>query len=251
METHQKINLKVSVITVCLNCSNTIERTCKSVMSQTYSNFEWIVIDGNSEDETLKILNRYKDNISILISEPDSGIYEAMNKGIRLSTGEYIVFLNAGDSFYDQHTLKTVSGFFGPELLYGKTVKRSCDNDKLVSYPEALSEDYLLNYTLSHQSSYYQKNVFLKYGLYDEFYKIAGDYEFYARLIKEEKFSFRYIEEPLSIFYLDGISNDPLFRDRMKLEQHTLRLKYFKDYKKSYKYFKYKTRRLYKDLLCK
>lgn len=251
METHQKINLKVSVITVCLNCSNTIERTCKSVISQTYSNLEWIVIDGNSEDDTLKILNRYKDNISILISEPDSGIYEAMNKGIRLSTGKYIVFLNAGDSFYGQHTLKTVSSFFGPELLYGKTVKRSCDNDKLVSYPESLSEDYLLNYTLPHQSSYYQKNVFLKYGLYDEFYKIAGDYEFYARLIKEEKFSFRYIEEPLSIFYLDGISNDPLFRDRLLLEQHTLRLKYFKPYKKSYKYLKYKIRCLYKTLSCK
>lgn len=209
------------------------------------------MVDGNSEDETLKILNRYKDNISILISEPDSGIYDAMNKGIRLSTGEYIVFLNAGDSFYDQHTLKTVSGFCGPSLLYGKTVKRNGKNDELVSYPESLSEDYLLNYTLSHQSSYYHKNVFLKYGLYDEFYKIAGDYEFYARLIKEEKFSSRYIEEPLSIFYLDGISNDPLFRDRMRLEQHTLRLKYFKPYKKSYKYLKYKIRCLYKTLSCK
>jgi glycosyltransferase involved in cell wall biosynthesis len=209
------------------------------------------VVDGNSEDETLKILNRYKDNISILISEPDSGIYDAMNKGIRLSTGEYIVFLNAGDSFYDQHTLKTVSGFCGPSLLYGKTVKRNGKNDELVSYPESLSEDYLLNYTLSHQSSYNHKNVFLKYGLYDEFYKIAGDYEFYTRLIKEEKFSSRYIEEPLSIFYLDGISNDPLFRDRLRLEQHTLRLKYFKPYKKSYKYLKYKIRCLYKTLSCK
>jgi glycosyltransferase involved in cell wall biosynthesis len=209
------------------------------------------VIDGKSEDGTLKILNRYKDKISILISEPDAGIYEAMNKGIRLSTGEYIVFLNAGDSFYDKNTLKTVSGFFGPKLLYGKTVKRSCDNDELVSYPKSISEDYLLNYTLPHQSSYYHKNVFLKYGLYDEFYKIAGDYEFYARLIKEEKFSSIYIEEPLSIFYLDGISNDPLFRDRMKLEQHTLRLKYFKSYKNSYKNFKYKIRCLYKTLSCK
>ena len=186
-----------------------------------------------------------------MISEPDSGIYEAMNKGIRLSTGEYIVFLNAGDTFYDQNTLKTVSGFFGPDLLYGKTVKRNGKNDELVSYPQSLSEDYLLNYTISHQSSYYQKNVFLKYGLYDEFYKIAGDYEFYARLIKEEKFSFRYIEEPLSIFYLDGISSDPLFRDRMKLEQHILRLKYFETYKKSYKYFKYKIRCLYQSLISK
>jgi glycosyltransferase involved in cell wall biosynthesis len=200
-------------------------------------------------DGTLEVLDNYKEKITHLISEKDSGIYEAMNKGIRLSTGEYIVFLNAGDSFYDQHTLKTVSGFFGPDLLYGKSVKRNGKNDELVSYPDSLSEDYLLNYTLPHQSSYYHKNVFLKYGLYDEFYKIAGDYELYARLIKEKKFNYRYIEEPLSIFYLDGISNDPLFRNRMKLEQHTLRLKYFKHYKNSYKYFKYKIRCLYKSIV--
>lgn len=240
---------KISIITVCLNCSSQIERTCRSIISQTYSNFEWIVIDGNSEDGTLEILEKHKDTIAYLISEKDSGIYEAMNKGIKQSRGEYIVFLNAGDTFYNQHTLETMSRFFGPDLLYGQTIKSDGKTNELVSYPESLSEDYLFNYTLSHQSTYFHKNVFLKYGLYDEFYKIAGDYELYARLIKEEKFSYRYIEEPLSIFYLDGISNNPLFRDRMKLEQHTLRLKYFNHYKNSYKYFKYKIRCLYKSIV--
>ena len=242
---------KISIITVCLNCSSTIERTCKSVLSQTYSNTEWIVIDGHSVDGTLKILDNYKEEISLLISELDSGIYEAMNKGIRLSTGEYIVFLNAGDTFYDQNTLKLVSLFFGPDLIYGKTIKRHKNFDELASYPKSLTKDYFLNYTLSHQSSYYKRNLFDRYGLYDEFYKIAGDYELYARLIHKEKFTSKYIDEPLSIFYLGGISSSCSDRDRLKLEQNTLRLKYFQNYKNSYKYLKYKARCIFKLLLSK
>lgn len=209
------------------------------------------MVDGNSSDGTLEVLENYTEKITHLISETDSGIYEAMNKGIKKSSGEYIIFLNAGDLFYDQDTLETVSQYFGPDLLYGETIKSDGNTDELVSYPESLSDDNLLNYTLSHQSSYYHKNVFQKYGLYDEFYKIAGDYEMYARLIQEENFTYRYIDQPLSIFYLDGISNQLFFRDRLKLEQHTLRLKYFKLYKRSYKYFKYKIRCLYKALSCK
>jgi glycosyltransferase involved in cell wall biosynthesis len=200
-------------------------------------------------DGTLEVLDNYKEKITYLISETDSGIYEAMNKGIKKSTGEYIVFLNAGDTFYDQDTLGKVSQHLGPDLLYGGTIKSDGNADEHVSYPESLSEDYLLNYVLSHQSTYYHKNLFKKYGLYDESYKIAGDYEMYARLIKEENFTYKQIDEPLSIFFLDGISNSSSSRDRLKYEQHKLRLKYFKSYKKSYKYFKYKIRCFYKSIV--
>ncbi|MFL2835113.1 MAG: glycosyltransferase family 2 protein [Coraliomargaritaceae bacterium] len=219
---------KISIITVCLNCSSSIERTCVSIISQTYSNFEWIVIDGNSVDGTLEVLDNYKEKMTHLSSETDSGIYEAMNKGIKKSTGEYIIFLNAGDTFYDQDTLGKVSQYLGPDLLYGGCIKSDGSAYELVSYPESLSDDYFLNNVISHQSTYYHKNLFKKWGLYDESYKIAGDYEMYARLIQEENFTYKQIDEPLSIFFLDGISNSPNNRDRLKYEQHTLRLKYFK-----------------------
>lgn len=199
----------------------------------------------------MEILEKYKDNIDYLVSEPDSGIYSAMNKGINNTTGDYIVFMNAGDTFYDGDTLCKVSKYFGADLIYGKSVKHYGEYKSITSYPKFIDKDYLSNYTLSHQSSYYRKNVFDEYGMYDETYKIAGDYEFYARLINQQNFTSKYIDEPLSVFYLDGISNKVSSRDRLKFEQHKLRLKHFENYKKSYKFYKYIIRFIYKIILFK
>ena len=242
---------KFSIITVCLNCSSTIERTIQSISSQIYTNFEWIVIDGDSKDGTVKILRKYQDNISTFVSEQDSGIYEAMNKGIRLASGEYIIFMNAGDTFYDKNTLEIVSQYLGPDMIYGETVKKSSDTQLVCSYPSFLTKKYFMNYTLCHQSTYYKRTTLDKLGGFDVSYKIAGDYELYAKLIHEKDFTYQYISKPLSIFQLDGISNCPRNRDILKLEQHIIRSKYFKSYKKSYKYFKYKIRCFYKAFLQK
>ena len=97
---------KISVITVCWNCVGEIEKTLTSVVAQTYSNMEYIVVDGASKDGTLEIINKYKNHISVLISEPDSGLYNAMNKGVKAATGQWCIFMNAGDMFASNNVLK-------------------------------------------------------------------------------------------------------------------------------------------------
>src|SRR3989338_780018 len=104
--------MKVTIITVCKNAQDTIEETIKSVASQDYKDIEYLIIDGKSTDETLKIINKYKNKIDNIISEPDKGIYYAMNKGIKRSTGDLVYFLNSGDLFFDKNTVLNVVKLF-------------------------------------------------------------------------------------------------------------------------------------------
>ena len=100
--------MKITVITVCHNAAKTLEKTIKSVLNQTYPNIEYIIIDGGSTDDTVDIIKRYADRLAYWISEPDKGIYDAMNKGIEVATGEWINFMNAGDTFYEENTIDFV-----------------------------------------------------------------------------------------------------------------------------------------------
>lgn len=226
--------MKFSVITVCLNAGDTIKKTCESVCSQTFRDFEWIVIDGQSTDGTLGFLDSYSEDISLLISERDDGIYNAMNKGIAHSRGDYCVFMNAGDSFYDENTLKTVSESAEVDLIYGD-VMLSSKIGKTVKYPENLPKSFFLKNTLSHQSSYFKRSLFEEYGVYDEAFKIAGDYEIFVRFFNKCMISSRYIDKPLSRFCLGGISSDRCFRKIRKKENHQIRWKYFPQYRFSFK----------------
>ena len=122
---HSHLTPTFSVITVCYNAEATIEDTIQSVISQTYHHVEYIIIDGASKDHTMDIVNRYRDRIAIVVSEPDKGIYDAMNKGISLATGNYLCFLNAGDSFHEDDTLQlaahSIREALLPDVIYGET----------------------------------------------------------------------------------------------------------------------------------
>mgnify|MGYP001518566541 CR=1 FL=1 len=152
---HNHLTPKFSVITVAYNAEAVLEDTIQSVISQTYRHVEYIIVDGASKDKTLSITDRYKNHIAQVVSEPDKGLYDAMNKGIRLATGDYLCFLNAGDSFHEDDTLQqmvhTLTGSELPDVLYGETalVDKEGHFDRMRRLSAALAEPYNLKYRFS------------------------------------------------------------------------------------------------------
>lgn len=161
---------KISIITVCYNSCTNIEKTIKSVLSQNYDNIEYIIIDGKSTDGTIEIIQKYSNNIDTFISEPDNGIYDAMNKGIKHSTGEWLMFMNAGDTYISNDSLK---GFIsnlteGIRILRGNII-RVYPNFKTESTGITKQEPGIMdmfNGTFHHQASLIQKRLFDEFGYY-------------------------------------------------------------------------------------
>lgn len=128
---------KITVVTVCYNAVDTIENTILSVLNQTYDNIEYIIIDGSSTDGTVDIIKKYADKIAYWVSEPDNGIYDAMNKGIDIATGDYINFMNAGDGFYDNEALSNLMPFIknNVSVIFGKSIKTNGSGDEKLEIP--------------------------------------------------------------------------------------------------------------------
>lgn len=180
--------LKISVITVCFNSANTIEDTVKSVISQTYKDIEYIVIDGGSTDQTLELLSHYKDNIDVMISEADNGIYDAMNKGIALATGDVVGILNSDDMFASGDSLSQIAtAFTGPDVhaVYADLVYvDQYKTDKMSRFysSKVFSEGRIrFGIMLPHPTFYVRKSVLDSLGEYKTDYRVAADFEFITR----------------------------------------------------------------------
>lgn len=223
-----------SVITVCRNEQRKIRSTCESICGQSLLDFEWIVVDGASTDGTLAVLEEYGASIARLISEPDGGIYNAMNKGIRLARGEYVVFMNGGDRFSDAHALSSVAAAPRMEIIYGDLLFDGAV-PVVKQYPDVLPQGYLLRNMLPHQASFIRRRLFARYGLHDESFRIASDYEMFARLIERHKASTFHVPKVLACFDGEGISKDPRRRMLRKAENHRVRKMYFPLYRFSLK----------------
>ncbi|MFT6783986.1 MAG: glycosyltransferase involved in cell wall biosynthesis [Saprospiraceae bacterium] len=176
--------MKISIITICLNAEKTIERTIKSVLSQEYENVQYIVIDGMSKDNTLEIINKYRSNINIVISEKDNGISEAFNKGLALAQGELIGILNS-DDWYEPNALKNASRLF---LLNKKSIIHSntyywLKNGKkgLKMSSEIGIKNPFYGCTIRHPSCFIPMSVYKKVGSYDMRLKVTMDYDFFIR----------------------------------------------------------------------
>lgn len=201
--------LKVSIITVCLNEEERIEKTIKSIIDQTFTNIELVVIDGGSTDNTLNILNRYSEFIDIFIPNKKNGVYNAMNAGIIASSGDYVYFMNGGDSFNNNDILERIFvNTPDADILYGNIlIKNANDDFRLKSPPPSAGINYLLGRTIPHQSSLTRRSLFKDIGLFDESFTIAADYDFFLRAIVKYSASTSYFPFTFAVWIEDGISS--------------------------------------------
>ncbi len=184
--------MKVSIVTVCYNSEATIRDTIESVLAQSYPNIEYIIVDGASSDSTMAIVDEYKDRIAIVVSEPDKGIYDAMNKGIKLATGDVVGILNSDDFFAENaiiadvaHTFEndvTISGIYG-DLVY---VQKNNASKKVRDYSSRFFSKWKIKFglMLPHPTLYLRREVFQKFGFYRLDYRVAADFEFITRLVE-------------------------------------------------------------------
>jgi len=200
----------ISIITVNLNDVEGLKRTMTSVFEQTFREFEYIVIDGGSTDGSKEYIESHSDKIDTWVSEKDSGIYNAMNKGIKVANGEYLLFLNSGDHFYQKLVLEqNYTLLNGYDLIYFN-IKVISDKTEYIKNPPAhLVFSYLTKDTLPHQATFIKASLFEKVGYYDESLIIVSDWKFFIESICEFNATYLKIENILSTHYLNGISAVP------------------------------------------
>lgn len=216
--------MKVSIITVCKNAQDTIGRTIQSVISQDYQDIEYLIIDGDSSDKTLNIVNQYRRKIDIVISEPDKGLYYAMNKGIDKSTGDIIYFLNAGDMLFKTNTISKVVKAFEKnhvDIIYGDiALYNPGQPQKLILRSQKNVNDFFLVHdTIYHQSIFTKKHIFVKYGKFNTQYKLSADYEWILRSFIKYKVPNFHLNQPVAKFLRGGLSSNEIksFKERFRI----------------------------------
>ncbi|WP_307758068.1 glycosyltransferase [uncultured Mediterranea sp.] len=214
--------MKVSIITSCFNREKTIAQAIESVLSQDYPNIEYIVVDGASKDNTLAIINRYRGRISHIISEPDNGMYEGINKGIRAATGDIIGLLHSDDFLFSTNTISRIVKRFEEtqaDFIYGNGLFVDSDNtDKVVrNWMGGKYSKWKVRHGWLplHPTCYIRKSCMDKWGLYDESYKIAADSDFLFRYLYEADLKVEYLNEYIVRMRMGGLSTDSKRRKMM------------------------------------
>jgi glycosyltransferase involved in cell wall biosynthesis len=210
--------LKVSLITVSFNSEKTIRDTIESVLSQNYKFIEYIVIDGGSTDSTLDIINDYKEKIQVVVSEPDSGIYDAMNKGVMLSSGDVIGVINSDDFYPDSNVISTVVKVFkeddNSELVLGGIdfVKNTDLNNSVRRYSSKYFMPWMMRFGIMppHPAAFIRKKAYDRIGKYKLNYKIAADFDLLLRLLKVDKSPYAKLGRVCVRMRLGGVSTEGL-----------------------------------------
>ena len=240
--------MKISIITVTFNCQNTISKTIESVISQTYKNLEYIVIDGNSNDNTKNIINKYKENITTFISENDNGIYDALNKGIKLAKGEFIVILHSGDIFYNkstiEHSINEIGNYINTDIFFSNILFiDNIENKRILrKYSSKYFKPYMFRFGFmpAHTSVIIRKKCFEDIGYYNIEYKIASDFDLLFNFMYLNKIKYKYIDMYFTYMTIGGISTSG-FKSMIKINNEILHsLKSHNVYSnKVFIYFKY------------
>lgn len=233
--------MKVSILTVCYNSEVTIEDTIKSVLSQTYTDIEYILIDGKSTDSTIEIIQRHKEGIAKIISEKDEGMYDAINKGINLSTGEIVGILNADDFYIDENVISDVMSKIEEEKadsLYSDLYYVAAeDTNKVIRNwvsGKYNRQKFLYGWMPPHPTFFVKRSAYQKFGKFNLSLKSAADYELMLRFLFKNKLSTCYLPRPLVRMRVGGMSNVSLKNrikankeDRMAWEMNGLKPKSF------------------------
>ena len=248
----------LSIITINLNNSAGLGKTIGSVLSQTFSAYEYLVIDGASTDGSVGVILKYVDKITYWISEPDNGIYHAMNKATRAAKGEYCLFLNSGDWLVDNKVLEKVFSIkVDADILTGNVYFYDTMLDKIHSLehsPNEITAKTIFYGYIPHQASFIRRDLFAKVGMYNENYEIASDWLFCLEAFLKHGATYKHIDEVIAYFNLDGISCQPKTSQLPRQEQMAiLKEKYplfIDDYQQLIKlekhFYEYYTSREYK-----
>jgi glycosyltransferase involved in cell wall biosynthesis len=210
-------HFKISVITVCFNSSSVIRDCINSVLNQSFKEIEYIIIDANSGDETVNIIKSYGEKISITISEPDKGFYDAMNKGIAISSGEIISILNSDDIFYNENILEKVADLFeisGADCVYGDLFYVRRNNlEQIVRHwitGEYRPGGFSKGWHPAHPAFFLKREIYEKFGAFNLSYHLAADFELMIRMLEKNRISSVYLPLPLVKMRLGGATNKNL-----------------------------------------
>lgn len=213
MNSSESPPITISVITVCFNAESTIEKTIRSVCDQVGASIQYIVVDGVSTDRTLDVVRKYSSRVDIQVSEKDAGIYDAMNKGIALATGDVVYFLNADDSFTDPYVLRDVAAAFaadpqriavyGNVILQGEPAGFSFIQAKAF---ETHSYHEILHGSFCHQAFFARRSLFDSLGMFDLQYRFVADYDFMLRAFKSNPRGFYFLDRKIAYYFYNGRS---------------------------------------------
>ena len=224
------MSYKLSIITINYNDEIGLKKTFDSVFSQDNRDFEYIVIDGASTDGSKELITENSDKINYWISEPDKGIYNAMNKGIKAASGKFLLFLNSGDVLYNNNVIEEIIPFLKSEkdIYYGNLMYNTNSiNTLLATPPSKLSFSFFLDFSLPHPASFIKKSLFESNFYYNENLKIVSDWEFFIYTICKKNVSYKYIDKIISNFDDAGISSNSDNREKMLNEKKQVLEKYF------------------------
>ena len=226
--------MKVSVVTVNYNNSAELEETLKSVVAQEYRNIEHIIVDGSSTDGTIEIVEQYAEKHPEIkwISEPDNGIYYAMNKGLKMVTGEVIYFLNSGDILFDRDVLGKVVKEFEKshaDFIFGDIVE-VYETQKTKRKYWNVSKLFLYGHMICHQACFFRKSLVDKVGFFNESFKIAADYEYLLKIFDNNEFKRKHLAETVVFYDKSGVSCKNV--ELLVSERNILKEKYFNKFEK-------------------
>lgn len=219
--------ITVSIISITLNNIDGLKKTVQSLQIQTCDNFELIVIDGNSTDGTKEYLPQIPIKNYAYLSEKDSGVYDAMNKGIMMAKNDYLIFLNAGDCLFNENVLSYITNLDSSYDIYFGDRLNDPQRQVLTYRDYTINSCFLYYLHLPHQTTIIRRSLFFQHGLYDTTFRIGSDHEFFVREIVKYRATVHYIPIIVSIFNMEGISSSREGQQLIRLEDRIIRARYY------------------------